>query len=437
MSFVGDTEFFEGEEMYWREAKNLREGRNRYFNSVMFEAGEMTEEQAEASGVAIENARAGQASRVSPDNPLGEDLSNPEYKEFFEGFNLDERGRVVGTSFTPFELYDSAQRTGGRVWAGEAPAGAMAGTTSEDAEFASSESNDPSEEAKKGLRQAFYSALQTAGLDKETIESLWTWAEERLITDSSFTAAQALVEMYDQPAFQKRFPGITEMRKVAGRRDIPSPAEYLTREKNMQRLLQRYGLDKLPYNLDSLVSESFVSSISETELAERMNMASELIYNAPEEVKTTFEKWYGPAGEAALMATFLDPDEKVFGDWKKLTTLKSNVRTAEIGGWSEMYMGLDSPIAEETAKTIGKLGLTTADIWSNFKSIKQQEDLFAEKIGEEDLRMEVEGVAGEFGLDFDAQKSVSKRLENRQAAFAGGGGAMVTGTTTGFGGSNA
>ena len=51
--------------------------------------------------------------------------------------------------------------------------------------------------------------------------------------------------------------------------------------------------------------------------------------------------------------------------------------------------------------------------------------------------MEVEGVAGEFGLDFDAQKSVSKRLENRQAAFAGGGGAMVTGTTTGFGGSNA
>lgn len=437
MSFVGDTDFFEGEEMYWREAKNLREGRNRYFNSVMFEAEEMTAEQAEASGVAIENARAAQASRVSPDNPLGEDLSNPEYKEFFEGFNLDERGRVVGTSFTPFQLYDSAQRTSGRVWAGEAPAGAMAGTTFEDAEFASSESNDFAEEAKKGLKEAFYSALGTVGLDKDTIESLWAWAEERLVSDSSFTAAQALVEMYDQPAFQKRFPGIAEMRKVAGRRDIPSPAEYLSREKNVQGLLQRFGLDKLPYSLDSLVSESFVNSISESELVERMNMASELIYNTPEEVKTTFEKWYGPSGDAALMATFLDPDEKIFGDWKKLNTLKSDVSTAEIGGWSQMYMGLDSPIAQETAKAIGQLGLNTADIWSNFKSIKQQEDLFAEKIGEKDLQMEVEGVAGEFGLDFDAQKSVSKRLENRQAAFAGGGNAMISGRQTGYGSSNA
>ena len=299
------------------------------------------------------------------------------------------------------------------------------------------------------LKSSFMSALLETGLDTETINKLWDWAEGRFTNDSSFTAAQALVEMYDQQAFKDRFPGIAHMRDLPEvRRDIPSPAEYLQREGKMKQWFNQYGLDVFAANLDSAVAESFISSVGDAELLERMQTASRLIYEAPEEVKDTFAQWYGPASDAALMAAFLDPDDQVFGnDWKSLTTLKNQAETAEIGGWSKMYMDLDSPIDEMQAQAIGKLGLKQSEIWSKFGSIKEQENLFLEKQGEMDLTMEGAGVAAEFGIDYNAMSGqdlanmLDRRLQRRTGQFRGGGtgqtGAIQTGTGTGIGAANA
>ena len=68
-------------------------------------------------------------------------------------------------------------------------------------------------------------------------------------------------------------------------------------------------------------------------------------------------------------------------------------------------------------------------------NLQTKSALFAEKIGEEDLSIEQEGIEQIFGVD--DSESVEQREEERRAEFAGGGGAMVTGTATGFGGSNA
>ena len=299
------------------------------------------------------------------------------------------------------------------------------------------------------LKSSFMSALLETGLDTETINKLWDWAEGRFTNDSSFTAAQALVEMYDQQAFKDRFPGIAHMRDLPEvRRDIPSPAEYLQREGKMKQWFNQYGLDVFAANLDSAVAESFISSVGDAELLERMQTASRLIYEAPEEVKDTFAQWYGPASDAALMAAFLDPDDQVFGnDWKSLTTLKNQAETAEIGGWSKMYMDLDSPIDEMQAQAIGKLGLKQSEIWSKFGYIKEQENLFLEKQGEMDLTMEGAGVAAEFGIDYNAMSGqdlanmLDRRLQRRTGQFRGGGtgqtGAIQTGTGTGIGAANA
>lgn len=287
-------------------------------------------------------------------------------------------------------------------------------------------------------------ALLETGLDTETITQLWDWAETRFTGDSSFTAAQALVEMYDQEAFTKRFPGISHMRDMdETRRDIPSPREYLEREGKMKQWFNQYGLDSFAANLDNAVAESFIASVGDTELLERMQTASRLIYEAPEAVKDTFAQWYGPAGDAALMAAFLDPDDQVFGnDWKSLTTLKNQAETAEIGGWSKMYMDLDSPIDEMQAQAIGKLGLQQSQVWSKFGSIKEQENLFLEKQGEMDLDMTTHGVAAEFGVDYDTMSgqeladTLKRRSERRSAEFKGGGGAILSGNRTGLGSAN-
>jgi hypothetical protein len=304
---------------------------------------------------------------------------------------------------------------------------------------------DDSDFSLTSLKSAFMGALLETGLDTETITQLWDWAETRFTGDSSFTAAQALVEMYDQKAFKDRFPGIAHMRDMdETRRDIPSPREYLEREGKMKQWFNQYGLDSFAANLDNAVAESFIASVGDAELLERMQTASRLIYEAPEAVKDTFAQWYGPAGDAALMAAFLDPDDQVFGnDWKSLTTLKNQAETAEIGGWSKMYMDLDSPIDEAQAQAIGKLGLQQSQIWSKFGSIKEQENLFLEKQGEMDLDMTTHGVAAEFGVDYDTMSGqeladvLKRRSERRSAEFKGGGGAILSGNRTGLGSANA
>ncbi len=102
-----------------------------------------------------------------------------------------------------------------------------------------------------------------------------------------------------------------------------------------------------------------------------------------------------------------------------------------------MMMGLDTPITQERAGSIAKLGLDQATNWRKFSTVKEQENLFVEKIGEvSDLSATEEGVEAAFGLDLDAADALERRRGTRAAEFAGGGGAIITGSTTGFGAAN-
>jgi hypothetical protein len=297
------------------------------------------------------------------------------------------------------------------------------------------------EQALIALKNGFMGELQRIGLDKETIDSLWTWVNGRFTSDSTFSAGQAMVEIYDQPAFIKRFPAIAKMREEKGRRDIPSPEEYLARERNWATYLGEYGMTALGADLDTMVSQSYINAIGEGEFVDRLKTASELIFEAPEAVKTTFGDWFGNHANAALMAVFLDPSKEVFNDnW---IGLKGDVAAAEVGGWSKMHLGLNAPVSQERSRAIAGLGWRDIDIWEGLDRIKEREELFVERLGEEDYQMEVEGVAAEFGIDTETMSGVElnelidRRAARRSADFSGGGGAVLGGKTTGFGATNA
>tara|TARA_A100001037_G_scaffold155996_1_gene140669 strand:+ start:3034 stop:4317 length:1284 start_codon:yes stop_codon:yes gene_type:complete len=304
------------------------------------------------------------------------------------------------------------------------------------------------------LKSTFINALLSTGLDTTTITELWDWAEKRFLEDPTFNAGQAMLEMVETSAFKTRFPAIAEMREAnkaaalqggqAPYRTIPTPAEYLSREKLVSTLFVEHGMDKLPYNIDHVVSESFKRGISGSELMERTTMASKLIYQSPEAIKTAAEKYWGLSGDAALMAAFLDPDDTIFGTgWQSLQSLKTDIATAEVGGWSQMFLDLDNPLQETQAKAIAELGLTSKELWAGLKSVKAEEALFLEKAGERDLTMETHGLAAEFGVDYGEESGqqiedlLEQRAEERRAEFSGGGGAVVTSTMTGLGSANA
>ncbi len=365
--------------------------------------------------------------------------ASSKFEEFAAQFELTNDGLVIRdgnvTNWTPWQLFNQSGGSGGSVWADEVTDGDSTDSPDSDPTGGDDARN---QEIANTFRDAFFGGLQEVGLDTETIDKLWTWAESRFTGDASFTAAQAMIEVYDQQAFKDRFPGIDAMRADPGRRDVPLPAEYLAREKWLATQLEQYGMAALGADINNLVAESFMNTIGEGELLERMQEASRLINEAPQEVRDTFGDWYGPYGDAALMAAFLDPDDAVFGgEWKNWATLKSGVATAEIGGWSRMMMGLDTPITQERAGSIAKLGLDQATIWRKFSTVKEQENLFVEKIGEvSDLSATEEGVEAAFGLDLDAADALERRRGTRAAEFAGGGGAMITQSTTGFGAAN-
>tara|TARA_Y100001949_G_scaffold6327_1_gene4635 strand:+ start:6479 stop:7915 length:1437 start_codon:yes stop_codon:yes gene_type:complete len=294
------------------------------------------------------------------------------------------------------------------------------------------------------LKDSFMGGLAAIGLDTATINSLWTWVHGRFIADPTFTAGQAMVEIYDQPAFKGRFTGIAEMR-AREMRGVPTPKEYLDREKDWATYLHQYGLADLVTDRDQMIAESYLQNIGEGEFVARLQAASEMIYEAPQAVKDTFGDWFGQdMADSMLMAAFLDPQDDTFGgDWKNWTTMKSDIAAAKVGGWSKMRLGLDAPVTEERSRAIAELGMSKGAVWERFSSLRERENLFIEKIGETDYTLEEEGVAAEFGIDTEllsgAELSnlLQRRSEQRTAAFGGGGGAMVSGARTGFGAANA
>ena len=341
-------------------------------------------------------------------------------------------------SMSLWELFDSALRVAGPGGvAGNPMAGDRFGSEPEIEDPVDYTTTDEFRELKSG----FLSELTRIGLETDIINELWDWVEGEFVADASFSTAQAMVEIYEQEAFKRRFPGITTMREDTGRRDIPTPGEYLARERLWATYLGEYGMTALGADLNTMVAESYINAIGEGEFVDRLTAAREMIYEAPEAVKNTFGDWFGNHADAALMAVFLDPSKQIFNDdW---VGLKGDIAAAEVGGWSKMHLGLDAPVTQERSRAISKLGWRDIDVWDTLDLLKAKEDLFVERIGEVDYQMEVEGVAAEFGINTEELSGVElaelldRRGARRTADFSGGGGAMLTGTTTGFGAANA
>jgi len=412
-------------------------------------------------------------------NAFNEEEGKSEYQLWQEStgiFERDEHGNLIkhgGSGFTAWELWDSSKRVGrinpfmgddtvaaledlgyspGSGWGSgdDPPETCPVGThwngieCVPDKDSVDYKTTDEFRELKSG----FLKELLKIGLETDIINELWDWVEGEFVADSSFTTAQAMVEIYEQEAFKRRFPGITAMRaelddegKPAARRDIPEPAEYLARERLWATYLGQYGMTALGADLNTMVAQSYINAIGEGEFVNRLKAASEMIYEAPEAVKNTFGDWFGNHADAALMAVFLDPSKQIFNDdW---VGLKGDVAAAEVGGWSKMHLGLDAPVTQERSRAISKLGWRDIDVWQGLDDLKAKEDLFVERIGEVDYQMEVEGVAAEFGINTEELSGVElaelldRRGARRTADFSGGGGAMLTGTTTGFGAANA
>jgi hypothetical protein len=301
---------------------------------------------------------------------------------------------------------------------------------------------------RREMELAFINALQMAGLDPNLIKTLWTWAENKLVTDPSFTAQRALLEMYQHEAFETRFPAIKAMHDAGvTRRDIPTPGDYILYEKELVKEMNRAGINADDVTLDTVVKDLLVGRVGMDEVVSRLDEAKRMMYNVPAAVKEIFLDWAPTDSEgkttypeSSLMLAFLDPDDK----W---SDIQEQIAAAETAGGAKLRAGLD--ISREMAERIANVSNDQAAIWTQFANLKQKEALFAETLTEDvKLEMGTHGVTAEFQLEgigegedymtgLELSDLLTRRTQTRQAAFSGGGGAMVTAGQTGFGAVNA
>jgi|TARA_B110001454_G_scaffold40792_1_gene40126 hypothetical protein len=370
------------------------------------------------------------------------DAQQMRFNTWMEASGYEEGVGYGSSGNTAWQLFDQVERAGGTAstfdpftgWVDGASAAGQSGPTMADGsgqmDFGGS---NQGEEFSLG---DFVAALTAIGIPNDMAQSLWTWGQEKML-DATYPVENFVVDIYEQPAFQARFPAIKEMQ---GRDDVRpiSPKDYLAFEEDVKELLTRHSAGGQNINFDGLITSLLTNTVGTGEVEERLVAAKRVLGNVPEEVKTTYMAWYGPGvAEENLMKTFLDPEDKWGGSW---ADVEAEVATSEIGGWTRLRLALDDEAAgltQQTASNIARLGLSQQNIWQRLDALKNQEKLFSEKLGEEDFTITGEGVDAAFDLDFDAQDALEQRKDTRSAEFGGGGGAMLAGATTGFGAANA
>ena len=421
-----------------------------YYNHPMVEAGLMTEDAAEEQAA----SEAARQERITPENIYGIDTSVAQ--------NIGVTAPEASATGMGFQAWMESQGLWEEYLQGEHPmaydqwALRPARFSDQGLYMDDEDGDDPGDDPGDGdpgdggpvdtdvraaMKDAFYLALRNAGMGKKLIEDLWDWVNLELVDDPSFTAERALLGMYESEAFRTRFPAIANMTDAGvGRRDIPTPGEYIGFEKDVANALSRVGVIKAGESFDTLITQLYENSVGLEEVNQRLNTAQRVMYEMPKAVRDKFDEWFGADGESITMQTFLDPTD----DWSQL---QDQISTAQTGGWGRMIAGLDAGWDVDVAKQVSDLGLSQGEQWSRFARLKEQEMLFLETLDEgTDLAYEDEGIRAAFSLEaeeegglsgYELSDLLSRRGQRRSARFGGGGGAMMLGTRTGFGAANA
>lgn len=284
----------------------------------------------------------------------------------------------------------------------------------------------------------FVGMMGSIGITETKAQEMWASAET-LFTDPNYSIENIYNDLYRKdeegawifPAFMERFPAIETLydRRAGGESDlyVPSPRDYLAYEKLVQNNLNNYDLGIAS---GSLVEELLTSGVSETEITDRFAKVDVAINQLPSEVSDVFANWYGEDANRNIAAIFLDPDDSwATGQDGQATWNETGNRVDEVLLASKALQLGDLELTQKRAASIRELGLQESTMWSSFQNIAAAEELFAEKLGEQDFTAEEEGVESAF---FGGTE-VEKRRQSRVAEFSGGGGAFISGEGTGLG----
>lgn len=244
--------------------------------------------------------------------------------------------------------------------------------------------------------------------------SLAKWAYDTIVEGASGT--ELAQRMYNRPEFRERMKPIFELQRLYPGMPAISPQDVLEYERRGADLMRSAGFPPQFYDHYTDFQPLMIGRVSMDELASRINDGFARVAQGPRAVRDAFANMFGPSGDSALAATYLDPAKA----WPALRMQAQAAGVAGAGFNFGFTLGKDRAMEAAAA---GYDFDSSADRWA---SLLQSRPLFTETINEDtDLQAEDQGVATVFGLQGagEAGTALERRRQERTAAFGGGGGA--------------
>lgn len=244
------------------------------------------------------------------------------------------------------------------------------------------------------------------------LDSLSDWAWQEILAGNS--AAKVMQDLRQRPEYKARFPAM-DSRRALGLPPI-SEQQYIESEGTFRDIMRSNGMPPGFWDQPSDYTALIANDISPTELQQRVQDGWAKVTNAPPEVRQVFKDWFGPDGDTALAAYFIDPS-------KAESVLMKAVETARMGGYANLF-GMN--VTQTRANQIFDFGKTADQAIQAYGALGNLSPVFDETVSETaDLTKEQQGLNAELGLDATSQAAINQRLRQRSNATAGGGGALL------------
>jgi len=209
-------------------------------------------------------------------------------------------------------------------------------------------------------QEAAKQATRTKAKDKLTamlagwkLEGLASWLDKQIMADAS--EEMILLGLYDQPEYQKRFPGMQALR-TAGR--TITEGEYIDIENKMIQTARFFDLPKGFYDGPEDFGNLIGKQVSAKEYQDRLQIGQDLARTLNPSVKQQLIDFYG-VGEGDLTAYVLDAD-------RALPLIQKQAKAAQFVGLGRAagfaLGGITAQQAESIAGTESYAKLTEAQL---------------------------------------------------------------------------
>jgi len=247
-------------------------------------------------------------------------------------------------------------------------------------------------------------------LDQYGLGTLGDWAWQQYLSSGASNVSDFIPQLSNQitqtDAFKARFPAYDTLMKQGNGITV---AQYVNYEQTVHQLLQQYGVPRGMYDTPQGIASLLTNQVSPTEVNDRLKIAADAAFSAPQEVRDALQQNYG-VGPGGLVGYFLDPD-------KAEPLLAQQYAASQVAGAAAMQgMSASRALSERLASE----GVGFGAAQQGFGAAAAQQGLETgpgETVNQDDL------VNAQFG-DAKAQRTVQRVVGGRVAQFQGGGGAL-------------